>query len=137
MFSPGNKCKVTLGANTIVGVGTWEFTGVAADLLETTAMGDTAKQFMTGLVDYGGFNLTGLYDKLDTNGQLILDSANKNNSKIGDIRFYVDSVSYYIPDTGAVTAAGALIQSVAITADKGSIMQIRVSGKFTGPTKLA
>ncbi len=132
-FKAGNNAKVTLGANTVVGMGNWELPGITVDLLESTAFGDTAKQFMTGLLDYGEVNFGGLYDPADTTGQDILLSANKNNSKIGNIRLYVDANSYWTPNVTAVSAAGALIQTVAIGMDKSGLATIKFTGKCTGP----
>jgi hypothetical protein len=103
------------------------------DLLETTSFGDTAKQFITGLLDYGGVTFGGLYDPGDTTGQQILVSANINNSKIANIRLYVDSVSYWTPNVTVVSAAGMLMQSISIGQDKSGLGTIEFSGKCTGP----
>src|SRR5574342_526038 len=132
-FKAGNHAKVTLGSSTVVGMGTWELPGISVDLLESTAFGDTAKQFMTGLLDYGNVNFNGLYGPADTTGQSELISANKNNSKITNPRLYVDNTSYWTPDVTSVSAAGMLVQSVAIGMDKGGLATIRFTGKCTGP----
>ena len=132
-FKAGNAAKVTLGANTVVGMGNWKLNGVAVDLLESTAFGDPAKQFMTGLLDYGTVTFGGLYDPADTTGQTILQSANINNSKINTIRLYVDNTSYWTPNVTLVSAAGLLIQSFSIGADKSALATIEFSGKCTGP----
>jgi hypothetical protein len=132
-FKAGNYGKVTLGANTVVGMGTWELPGITTELLETTAFGDTAKQFVTGMLDYGNVNFSGLYDPADTTGQTILLSANLNNSKIANVRLYVDNTSYWTPNVTAVSAAGMYVNSVAISMDKSGLAQIKFGGKCTGP----
>jgi hypothetical protein len=132
-FKAGNNAKVTLGSSTVVGMGNWKMPGVSPDLLESTAFGDTSKQFMTGLLDYGGVTFGGLYDPSDSTGQAILVSANINNSKIANIRLYVDATSYWTPNVTAVSAAGMIMQSVAIGADKSGLATIEFSGKCTGP----
>jgi hypothetical protein len=132
-FKSGHNAKVTLGANTIVGMGTWELPGISTDLLESTAFGDTAKQFLTGLLDYGDVNFEGLYDPADTTGQDIILSANKNSSKIGNVRLYVDANSYWTPNVTVVSAAGMYVQSVSIGFDKSALGTIKVKGKCTGP----
>ena len=88
-FLAGNKGKVTLGASTVVGMGSWKLNGITVDQLESTSFGDTAKQYMTGLLYYGTVEFAGLYDPADTTGQGILVSAMLNNSKIANIRLYV------------------------------------------------
>lgn len=132
-FKAGNNAKVTLGSATVVGMGNWKLNGITVDLLESTAFGDTAKQFMTGLVDYGTLSFGGLYDPADTTGQNILISAMLNNSKIGNIRLYVDNTSYWTPNVTAVSAAGMLMQSVPIGMDKSGLGTIEFSAKCTGP----
>jgi hypothetical protein len=135
-FAAGTAQKVTLGATTIVGMGNWELTGISVDLLESTAFGDTAKQFMTGLLDYGTVTFGGLYDLADTTGQTILMSALSNNSKIGILRLFVNSVSYWAASTGLLAGAGLLMQSVSIGADKSGLATVKFTGKCTGPWTL-
>jgi len=135
-FLAGNHCKVTLGANTVVGMGNWKLEGITVDLLEATAFGDTAKTYQTGLLDYGTCSFGGLYYPADTTGQAILVSAMLNNSKVGNIRLYIDNTSYWTPNITSVSAAGLIIQSVPIGADKSALMTIEFSGKCTGPWTL-
>jgi hypothetical protein len=135
-FKVGNNAKVTLGADTVVGMGNWQLEGITVDLLESTAFGDTAKQYLTGLIDYGTVTFGGLYDPADTSGQNVLISAMLLNIKVTNIRLYVDNSSYWQPDVSTVTAAGMLVQSVPIGMDKGGLGTIEFSGKCTGPWEL-
>jgi hypothetical protein len=132
-FKVGNNAKVTLAANTVVGMGNWQLEGITVDLLESTAFGDTAKQYLTGLIDYGTVTFGGLYDPADTTGQNVLVSAMLNNIKVTNIRLYVDNTSYWTPNVTVVSAAGMLVQSVPIGMDKGGLGTIEFSGKCTGP----
>lgn len=132
-FKVGNNAKVTLGSNTVVGMGNWKLSGITVDMLESTAFGDTAKQYMTGLLDYGTVEFGGLYDPADTTGQSILLSAMMNNSKIGNVRLYVDATSYWTPNVTAVSAAGFYVQNVPIGFDKSGLATISFSGKCSGP----
>ena len=132
-FLAGNNAKVTLGSDTVVGMGMWEMPGINVDLLESTAFGDTAKQYMTGLLDYGDVTFSGLYDPADSTGQDILISANINNSKINNVRLYVDNTSYWTPNVTEVSAAGLILNSVSISMDKSGLATIKFSGKATGP----
>jgi hypothetical protein len=110
------------------------------DLLDSTSFGDTAKQFMTGMLDYGNVNFGGLYDAADTTGQAMLISANINNSKINNIRLYVDNTSYWTPNktvaSGGLTASGMYVQSISIGMDKSGLGTIKFTGKCTGPWAL-
>lgn len=132
-FKVGNNAKVTLGANTVVGMGNWQLDGISVDLLESTAFGDTAKQYLTGLLDYGNATFGGLYDPADTTGQTMLLSAMENNSKVANVRLYVDNTSYWTPNVTEVSAAGMLVQSIPIGIDKSGLGTISFTGKCTGP----
>lgn len=135
-FLKGSAAAVKLGSTTVVGMGNWELPGVSVDLLDSTSFGDVAKQSMTGMLDYGNVNFGGLYDAANTAGQTLLVSANVNNSKIGNIRLYVDTVSYWTPDVTADADAGMLVQSVSIGMDKSGLGTIKFTGKCTGPWAL-
>ncbi len=132
-FKAGNHAKVTVNAITVVGMGNWKLNGITVDLLESTSFGDTAKQFLTGLIDYGTVTFGGLYDPGDTTGQSVLLSAQLNNSKIASLALYVDNTSYWTPNVTAVSAAGVLVQTVVIGVDKGGLATIEFTGKCTGP----
>ena len=132
-FWSGVNQKVTLGTNTVVGMGNWKLTGITTDLLESTSFGDTAKQYMTGLLDYGEVSFGGLYDVADTTGQTMLLSALSANSKIGNIRLYVNSASYWTPNVTAVSASGMYVRSASIGADKSGLATIEFAARATGP----
>ena len=55
------------------------------------------------------------------------------NSKIGNIRFYVDAASYWTPNVTVVSAAGMVLTAVPIGIDKSGLATIDFSGKCTGP----
>lgn len=135
-FKAGNNAKVVKGSATVVGMGNWKLDGITTDLLESTAFGDTAKQFMTGLVDYGTISFSGLYDPADTTGQAVLLAANLSNTKITDLKLYVDNTSYWTPNVTALSAAGVYVTSVAIGIDKSGLGTIDFQGKCTGPMVL-
>ncbi len=136
-FLAGNKGKVTLGANTVVGMGSWKLNGITVDQLETTSFGDTAKQYITGLLDYGTVEFSGLYDPSDASGQQVLIAAMLGNEKITDIRLYVDDTSYWTPNLttseGGDEDAGMYLTAVPIGMDKSGVGTISFSGKCTGP----
>ena len=129
----GNNAKVTLGATTVLGMGNWKMSGITVDLLESTAFGDTAKQFITGLIDYGTVTFGGVYDVSNAGGQSTLISAMLNNSKIPNLHLFINSVSSWVPNVTGLSAAGVLITSVSIGQDKSGLGTIEFAGKYTGP----
>lgn len=135
-FAAGNNAKVTLGTTTVLGIGNWKMNGGQVDLLETTSFGDTVKTFMTGLLDWGTATFGGLYEMSNTGGQSTLISAMINNSKIATLRFYLNSVSYWVANISHATLgseAGCYVTGVSIGQDKSGLGTIDFTVKFTGP----
>ena len=135
-FAAGNNAKVTLGGTAVLGMGNWKMTGITVDLLETTSFGDIAKQYMTGLMDWGTATFGGLYDMSNTGAQSTLLSAMINNSKIASLRLYLNSVSYWVANITHATFgsdAGEYVTAVNIGQDKSGLGTIDFTVKFTGP----
>ena len=93
----GHKGKVTLGASTIVGMGTWSLSGITADQMESSDFGDNWKQYEFGMKDGGQISFDGLLDPADTTGQQALQKANLDNTDLTSLRLYIDLTSYYEP----------------------------------------
>ena len=135
-FKTGNNAAVKLTSTTVVGMGNWKISGISVDLLETTAFGDTAKQYLTGLLDYGTITFAGLYDPTDSAGQAVVISACENNSKLPHLRLYVDNTSYWAASTGILAAAGCMVTSYSVGIDKSGLGTIEFTAKATGPWRL-
>ena len=143
---PGYKGKVTMGANNVLGMGIWSHSGFAADLLDDSEFGTDYDDFMQGQTHCGKVTFNGKYKKDDTQGQDLLRSAMLNKSNITDIRFYVDSVSYYTPNSTTAAGGGLLagtpvghvkVESVEVNFDKGDLATISFSVQCcNGPLRL-
>jgi len=143
-FKKGKDCKVTLGANSVVGMGTWSLSGITSDQLEDTEFGDEWKTYAFGMKDGGQITFNGLFDPADTTGQDVLKAANLDNTNITNLRLYVDNTSYYTPcatagywspsdTTGNDTPVSHVnITSYDISADKSGLMQTSFTAKVSG-----
>jgi hypothetical protein len=145
----GINQKVTIvvgGASNILGMGTWEMSGSAYDLLDDTEYGDTYAQNLAGLFTGGTVTFSGRYKKDDTTGQTLVRAAFYYQSNVTDIRFYVDSVSYYTPNS-TTAAGGGLPASVPVshikfneepttTSDKADLMNVSFTGTVVGAMRL-
>jgi hypothetical protein len=127
----GKNCKVSLGANKVLGIGTWNMGGVATDQLDASQFGDQWKQFLLGQKDGGTITFAGLYDSADTTGQDALRDANANDTQITDIRFYVDATSYWIPST-TNPLSFVKVTSFEISAAQNGLVQVSFSCKVSG-----
>jgi len=132
----GRLGKVVLGTYTVADMTKWSVDGITTELIDDTSFTDTAKSFVLGITDYGTVSFDGHWDMSDTTGQILLDSANRNASKIGNIKFYINSVSYYTPNVTAVSDSGVLITSVKVDTDISGLAKISFQGKCTGPLLL-
>lgn len=95
----GHACKVAIGSNKVVGLGSFNIPGINWDKLDSTEMGDTIKSFLLGLGDGGEVTASGQWDPADTTGQVAIKNANRDGTAIADVRFYIDSTSYYTAST--------------------------------------
>jgi len=142
----GKDCKVTLGANSILGMGNWSIGGGSVAELDDTEFGDDYNQILTGLITSGNVSFAGLYKADDTQGQDLIYQAFHYGSSLTDIRFYVNDTSYYTPNS--TTAAGGGLPAEApvsniyitgepqITADRSGLMQISFTARVSGVMRL-
>lgn len=143
-YRSGKDCAVKLGSATIVGMGTWEISGITADQMATDAMGDNWKSFEFGMKDGGTISFNGLSDPDDVTGQEELMLANIANTDLPNLRFYVDDTSYYEPcqttgyfspnnTTGIDTVLSWVnVTSYSISADKADVNKVSFTAKVSG-----
>jgi len=144
MAKIGKDAKVTLGANSIVGMGTWNLSGISSDQLEDTEFGDQWKSYLFSVKDGGQVTFSGLYDPDDTTGQDVLKAANLDNTNITTLRLYVDNTSYfeacqttgYWSPTDTVDNLTVLshlnVTSYDVSADKSGLMNTSFTCKVSG-----
>ena len=142
---PGHKGKVTLGANTVLGMGKWDLPGMTIAELDDTEFGDDYTQFEFGLITAGTCSFSGHLKIDDTQGQDMLRTALIAKSDLTDIRFYVNSVSYYTPNS-TTSAGGGLpaespVSHINITkaprnTDMGGMAACSFEGRVSGVMRL-
>ena len=137
-FTPraGNHAKVTKGGSTVLGMGNWKMDGISTDQLEYTSFGDTAKKFISGMLDYGQITFSGFYDPADTSGQDAIFKANLSNTKLTDLRLYINNTSYWCANLTSDSASGAYVTSASIGFDVNGLGTIEFTLKATGPWTL-
>ena len=143
----GKDGKVTLGSDTIVGMGMWSMSGMTTDQYEASEFNDNWKEFVFGQKDGGTISFSGFFDPTDNTGVYELIEAQNENTDLTDLRFYLDDTSYFHPgstagylsphtgqDTGMDTPGGSYVNiiSVSIEADKGGLVSIDFEAKVSG-----
>ncbi len=142
----GHECKVTIGANTIVGLGTWSFSGGSYAELDDTDFGDDDNRILRGIRTGGTVAFSGRYKKDDTTGQNKIREAFWLKSDLTDLRFYVDDTSYYTPNStsgaGGGLPASTMVSHIKIlaepniTVDQTALATIDFTGKIEGAMRL-
>ena len=141
----GKNMKVTLGANTVVGMGTWSINDGSVEEVDDTEFGDNFKTFVFGIHDGGTISFSGHHDPADTTAQELIRQAKNDDSAMNSIRLYVDNTSYYTANqttsywSPANTSAALLsfpatlyITGCELGGDKSGMGSISFEGKLSG-----
>ena len=142
----GIECKVTIGANTIIGLGTWTISGGSYAELDDTDFGDDDNRTLRGLRTGGTATFAGSYKKDDVTGQDKIRDAYWLKSDLTDLRFYVDDTSYYTPNSTTAAGGGLPAETMVshikiltepnISVNKGGLATIDFAGKVEGAMRL-
>ena len=136
--------KVTNGATTVLGIGTWSMDGSSVAELDDTEFGDTSTSYVLGIEDGGTISFAGLHKPGDTTGQLVILQAKNARTELTDLRFYIDNTSYFAPckttgylhptytSTAATVVSNCIITSDPVTYDKGGLGQISFTARVNG-----
>lgn len=117
----GNAGTVTVGANTLIKIKSWQ-ANITADTAETTGMGDASKSYLAGQKDGSG-SVTCLLDHDDTTGQDALAEG-----ATVTITMYPGGNS---SGRKKLTATNCIITSLDMSGDMGGVPEITFS--FVGP----
>ena len=134
----GRYASVKLGTETgedlIANLGSWSI-DINMDDIDVTAFGSVWGKSMPGFQRWTA-TIEGYYDPADSTGQAVLQSNALSATKITDIRFYIDSTSYWTPDTSSDADAGCYINTVSIRHDKAGVAAVTYNVLGYGPLKL-
>ena len=130
-YRSADNCAVQINGNTLVGIGTWDMSGIQSATYDTTAFGDTYKQFISGIIDSGTISFSGVFDPDDTTGQILMGTYQQNQTHVTDIKLYIDSSSYYIPST-TNPSSYVLITQHTVNASMGNAIKTTFQGKVSG-----
>lgn len=128
MAVAGKNGKVVIGASTtekVVGIKNWSLE-LSLETLETTALGDDWKNYITGLKEWTASSEGDYNVPTDTAGQKALQDAFLNGT-IVKVKLYVDATNYY---TGE-----AYISSLSIEDPVDDVVSISI--EFTGTGALS
>lgn len=127
MAVAGKNGKVVIGSSgskKVVGIKNWSLE-LSLDTLETTALGDDWKNYITGLKEWSASSEGDYEVPVDTDGQAALQEAFLNGTTV-TVKLYVDGTNYY---TGE-----AYINSLSIEDPVDDVVSISI--EFTGTGEL-
>lgn len=121
----GRYASVKVGSVLVQNLGKWDL-DIKMGEIDVSVFGSVWGKKIPGMQDWTA-TLDGFYDPSDTVGQKVLQDAALAATKLTDIRFYIDSTSYWTPDVTGETGAGAYITDVKVTHDKAGVAALSMS----------
>ena len=119
--------KATFGTTNILGMGTWSHSGMARGMIQDVEFGDDVTDYLYDMLEGGKVSFSGNFKKDDTTGQDILLTALYERGALTTLRFYVDSVSYYTPNSTSA-AGGKLPAGMPVSNVKVESVDVDFSG---------
>lgn len=124
MAIAGKSGKVTIGdsttAATVVGIKNWSLE-LSLETLETTALGDDWKNYITGLKEWTASSEGDYEIHTDTAGQQALQDAYLDGTTVS-LKLYIDSTHYY--------SGTAFISSLSVEDPVDDVVSVSI--EFTG-----
>jgi len=126
----GRNARIKLNTTTIARMTSFDVT-INNATLDITSFGDEWAKFCRGMQSWTG-SITGHLD-LDDASQGTLVAAAEGGTLIDNLRFYIDSTTYFASDLVADPEAGLYIDSYNFTSDNNSVVSFSMSVTGNGP----
>jgi len=126
----GRNAVVKIGAVTVAEMASWSL-DLSNDEIDTTAFGSTWKKSDVGMRGWS-LAISGHYDPSNTEGQGLVEAAWAAGSLISTVRAYVNTASYWTPNTSGYTAGGR-VTSYAINQAHDAVAGISFTLAGSGP----
>lgn len=128
----GRNASVKIGTVTVANLSEWTL-DLSSDPIVQAVFGSTwDKTHGLSTTSWSG-SFSGLLDISDTTGQEVLSDAFVNGTLVDDLRLYINSTTYWAPDTATDSAAGCYITSYSVNTVQGDVIKVSVSFTGTGP----
>ncbi len=130
----GRYATVKIGTNLIQNLGRWTL-NIRMDEIDVSVFGTVWGKTIPGMQKWTA-TAEGFYDPADATGQQDSFTDALAANKITDIRFYLDSTSYWAPDQSDSTYNGGYITNVDINHDKAGVAALTMNISGFGKIKL-
>lgn len=118
----GRFASIKIGSDLIKNMGRWTL-DIRSDEIDVSAFGTVWGKMMIGMQRWTA-TLEGMYDPADTTGQLALQNAEINATKLQDVRLYVNTTSYWAPASTDDTTAGCYVSGLNVVHDKAGVATV-------------
>ena len=127
----GRDAKVEVGTYTIAELSSWTL-DLSNDEIDTTSFGTTWKKSDVGMRGWT-LSVEGFYDPTDTNGQVVVEAAWANGSLVNNVKAYIDSTSYWIPDVTTDSNAGGRVTTYSTNQSHDGVAGLTLTFAGSGP----
>lgn len=128
----GRNASLKVGDVLVTEMTDWSIESTA-DIIREDVFGDIwAKKHGLGALDWRG-TANGLLDVTNVSGQGIFENAAISGTKLTTVRFYIDSSTYYTPDTSSDANAGVYITGYSPSTAQGNVARVAITFEGTGP----
>jgi len=132
-YNYGKDASIKLGTSEVIQCRSWNMP-IAASEYEASCLGDDWEKGIPVINNWSA-TLEAIFDPADTNGQLALQTAALANTKITNLKLYINGTNYWSPDTTADTSAGAYIFGMRVQQARAGVAIVEFSLKGFGPIK--
>jgi len=121
----GRYASIKKGTTLIQNLGRWTL-DIKMDEIDVSVFGTVWGKTIPGMQKWTA-TIEGFYDPGDTNGQKALHDAALAATKLTDVRFYIDSTSYWACNLTGDSNAGAYITGINVNHDKAGVAAITMN----------
>jgi hypothetical protein len=121
----GRYAAVKIDTVLVENLGRWTL-DIRMDEIDVSVFGTVWGKMIPGMQKWTA-TLEGFYDPADTTGQAVLEAAALAATKLTNIRFYIDSTSYWAPDQVGDSANGAYISGISVNHDKAGVAALTMN----------
>lgn len=128
----GRNSRIKLGTTVIARMRSFEI-NINNEMIDITSFGDEWAKFARGMQSWTA-SVEGHLD-LDDASQLTLVTAAEDGTILQNLRFYIDSTTYFAVDLVEDSEAGCFVDTYTPTSDNNNTVQFTMAVTGSGPLK--
>jgi predicted secreted protein len=126
----GRNSRIKLGTTTIAKMTTFEL-AINNEMIDITSFGDEWAKFARGMQSWTA-SVSGHIDLDDASQSTLVDAA-EDGTILTNLRFYIDSTTYFAVNLVEDADAGCFVNSYTPTSDNNSTVKFTMAVTGSGP----